>query len=474
MMKAAHAARWSVLENGGLVLISFGSLVVYARFLSAAEFGLFAIALSVIEVLTVLVSMLFHDALVQRGEARASHFDTAFTATLALSAVLVGVCWAISPLLSGTVAPVLLALAVSLPLTASSAVLVAHRRRHLDFRTLAITSLSGRALGAAVGIVLVVLGFGLWALVAQHVVFVACTAALLWARAPERPRLRFARAEFRELIGFGLACVSDLLLIFSVKRLFIVASGVLLGAHAAGVLALAFRAFDTLWAVGVTALSQVMLPILSRLQSDAERLRQAFVATVSLVCLVSYFGFVLLAATAPEVVALLFGPKWAEVAPFLTLFCLQVLTGAVRAPMAVTLKVLGRPRELVLCQTAEFAFLAAVIAAYGMPSIAWAVGIWLAREAIGTGMQVWLFGRSSVRVPFFLPGAVGVPLIGALLMFAAVSACRELLGAPSLVVLGAVGTAVYLGCVAVLDPRLLTQLLLFIQAAVRRVQVMPT
>jgi len=474
MMKAAHAARWSVVENGGLVLISFGSLVVYARFLSAEEFGLFAVALSVIEVLTVLVSMLFHDALVQRREARASHFDTAFTATLALSVVLVGLCWAIAPLLSGAVAPVLLTLALSLPLTASSAVLVAHRRRHLDLRTLAVSSLTGRALGAAVGIALVVLGFGLWALVAQHVVFMSCTAALLWARAPERPRLRFRLGEFRELIGFGLACVADLLLVFSVKRLFIVASGVLLGVHAAGVLAIAFRAFDTLWSVGVTALSQVMLPVLSRLQSDPQRLREAFAATVSLVCLVSYFGFVLLAATAPEVVTLLFGAKWAEAAPFLALLCLQILTGAVRAPMAVALKVLGQPRQLVLCQTAELAFVAAVIAAYGMPSIAWAVGIWLAREAIGAAMQVWLFRRSSVRLPFSVTGAVAVPFMAALAMLGAVSACRELLGAPSLLVLGAVGAAVYVGFVALLEPRLLAQLLRFIQAAVRRVQVMPT
>ena len=90
---AASSVKWSVVEYGGLALISFSSLVVYARFLSASEFGLFSIALSVIELMTVLVGMLFHDALVQRRDLRELHYDTAFTVTLALSAVIVALCW---------------------------------------------------------------------------------------------------------------------------------------------------------------------------------------------------------------------------------------------------------------------------------------------------------------------------------------------------------------------------------------------
>ena len=44
-------------------------------------------ALALIELLGILVTMLFHNALVQRADATDLHFNTAFTATMALSVV---------------------------------------------------------------------------------------------------------------------------------------------------------------------------------------------------------------------------------------------------------------------------------------------------------------------------------------------------------------------------------------------------
>jgi hypothetical protein len=85
---AARSTVWSAVENGGLALVSFASLVVYAQFLGPAEFGLFSIVLALIELLDVLVSMLFHDALVQRPAVTERHFDTAFTASMLLALAL--------------------------------------------------------------------------------------------------------------------------------------------------------------------------------------------------------------------------------------------------------------------------------------------------------------------------------------------------------------------------------------------------
>jgi O-antigen/teichoic acid export membrane protein len=477
---AASSVKWSVVEYGGLALISFSSLVVYARFLSASEFGLFSIALSVIELMTVLVGMLFHDALVQRRDLRELHYDTAFTVTLALSAVIVALCWGSARAVARwaevpDAGPVLMWLSVSLPLTAANASVVARRRRELDFRTLAVSSLVGRTGGAAAGIALVVLGFGIWALVAQQVLFVLLSSLVLWARCGDLPRLRFGAREFRELIGFGLACVSDLMLLFTVKRLFTVVSGVMLGAYGAGLLNLAFRAVDTLWSIAASAVSQITLPLLSSLQADERRFRRAFHGALALMCLVSYFGFILLGATAPEVVVFLFGAQWLELSPYVTLLSLLVLTGAVRIPVSSVLKALGRPRDLMLCQVGELGFVVTAIALTGVPSVGWATGIWLAREAFGSAIQVWMFRRATRMALRELLSGARVPLVAALAMFAAVSACRQFLthelGAlAALAVLVPVGAAVYFGWVALLERALLVDLIRFIHSAFRRVQ----
>ena len=477
---AASSVKWSAVEYGGLALISFSSLVIYARFLSASEFGLFSIALSIIELMALLVSMLFHDALVQRRDVRELHYDTAFTATPALSAVVVALCWSIAPVVSRRAAtpdagPVLLWLSLSLPLMAASATLMARRRRELDFRTLAVSSLVGRTAGAAAGIALVVLGSGVWALVAQHVLFAMFTSVVLWVRCADRPRLRFGILEFRELIGFGLACVSALMLCFSARRIFLVASGLILGTYGTGLLNLAFRVVETLWSIAATAVTHITLPLLSSLQGDEGRFGRAFQAALALVCLVSYFGFVLLGATAPEVVALLFGSQWVQISPYVTLLSLQVLTQAPRTAVIAAQKALGRPRDFLLCQAAELGVVVAAIALFGVPSVGWAIGIWLAREAVGSVMQWWMFrGATHMGIRHSLGGA-RVPLIAALAMFAAVSACRELLTQAlgplaALMVLVPVGAIVYLACVALLRPALLVELIRFAHFAFRRVQ----
>jgi O-antigen/teichoic acid export membrane protein len=95
--KAAKSALWSLVENGGLALISMATLVIYTHWLSTAEFGLFAVVLALVEVLQVFVTMLFHDALVQREGVTERHFDTAFTFSLALSLVLMACCWTARP-----------------------------------------------------------------------------------------------------------------------------------------------------------------------------------------------------------------------------------------------------------------------------------------------------------------------------------------------------------------------------------------
>ena len=83
--RTAKSLVWSTVENGGLAIISFVSLIVYLRLLSVADFGLFSTALALVELLGILVTMLFHNVLVQRAEVTDLHFDTAFSVTMARS-----------------------------------------------------------------------------------------------------------------------------------------------------------------------------------------------------------------------------------------------------------------------------------------------------------------------------------------------------------------------------------------------------
>jgi O-antigen/teichoic acid export membrane protein/beta-glucanase (GH16 family) len=479
--KTAKSAMWSLLENGGLALISMGTLVIYSHLLSTAQFGLFSIVLALVEVLQVFVTMFFHDVLVQRKDVTERHYDTAFTCNMALSFVLMAACALGSRFFAAAVhepnaALVLCAMTLCFPSAALSATIVARQRRSFAFRPLALRSLLGRIVGAAIGIALIVAGAGIWGLIAQQVLIQAIGSLFLWWTCRERPRLRWGWLELKELAGFGSYAMGTLFLGFGIKRLFTVAAGLFLGVEIAGYLNLSFRTVDVFWAIASTAATQVALPMLSSLQTDLPRLKRAFQLAMSLVCFILYSSFIGIGVLSYEVVEVLFGAKWLPSAPYVSALACLVIVQAPRVLVAPLLTALGRPKDLLVGKAAEFAFVLLAVAVTRVPSLGWAVGIWVARELVGLPLNVrQLKEASGFGVMAQFRGAA-MPLLAAIFMAAAVLGTKYSLPAgmsalARLVTLVPVGVLAFLLASCLLSRELLTSLLGFVRSALRKNRV---
>src|ERR1700761_6875298 len=86
-MEFRKAVAWSVLGQIVSYLILFGSSVIVARLLSPREMGVFAVAMSTIGILNVLVAFDVGTYVVREKELRPSTVDSAFTINAVLSAV---------------------------------------------------------------------------------------------------------------------------------------------------------------------------------------------------------------------------------------------------------------------------------------------------------------------------------------------------------------------------------------------------
>jgi O-antigen/teichoic acid export membrane protein len=472
--RAARSTMWSALENGGLTVISFSSLIIYARFLSAADFGLFSIVLALVELLDVLVSMLFHDVLVQKRDLTPRHFDTAFTSTLVLSLALFGMCWGLSRPFASLVhnpaaAAVLAWTALRFPCTALGATIVAQQRRELSFRMLAIRSLLGRVSGAALGIALVAMGAGIWGLVAQQILIAFIGSVVLWVGAVRRPRLYFSSQALRQMIGFGASAVASLLLAFAVRRVFTIISGIRLGSEMAGYLNIGFRAVDVLWAIAVGAVGQVALPVLSRLQGDPVRIKAAYRSALELTCFVLYPCFWGIALVAPEVVDLLFGARWLASTPYVMALALLMTVQAPRLLATPTLTAIGRPRAPMIGLSIEIALMLALLALLGHPtlSLTAAVGIWIVRELVSLPVMAWVVARATGIGVVDQFARAGGPLLASVAMGLALVGLRRVLpdgwGALArLALLAPAGAAVFLVTGWSIDPAPLRRLLAFV------------
>ena len=468
---------WTSLESFALSGLSLISLVVFARYLSAEQFGVAAVALAIVQALTLPVEMLFHDALIQRKEVEPSHENSAFTVSVIMGCTLSGACWAFGGLFERVMhepelGSVLQWMSLSMIGSGFGSVLTAMQRRKLEFRALALRSLGGRAGSALIAITLVVQGAGVWALVVQQVLLVCLGTLTLWLLSEQRPRFGFSWPATRELLRFGWLSTTHQLMNIVVPRMFMVLVGAFLGSKVAGVLSLAFRGLDMLRDLLAVALAQVAMPLYSRLQDDRSALFDAYTRSVRMTTLVTYPIFVGLALCAEEVLIVVFGAQWVSAAPYFVVISLLVLPHFFRLYSNALLRATGQPAAPI----AEFVG-QAVCVLIGMLLVgrysAWlAMLVWAGRLLVSIPIDFWMLRRvSGMSYAQQMHGPLA-PSLAAAGMACVVSLAKlgfldALPPALRLVPIGVIGAASYAALLVVLDRELVRQFVSFIGQSIQ-------
>jgi O-antigen/teichoic acid export membrane protein len=308
-------------------VLSVVTFLVLARLLNPEDFGLVALASVFVALLGVVTEQGFAHALVQREDLEPSHLDTAFWSSVLtgslLAAALVVAAEPVSRLLDEPdLAAVLRVLSLAVVVTALSSTPQAILQRDLAFRSLAIRELVAALVGAIVGVGCAVSGLGVWALVAQILAQAVAGVAVLWIAVQWRPGGDVSWDHFRELAAFGWNVVGVRFLNFVSRRGDNFLIGVALGTRALGIYAVAYRVFWILTDVIARTIATVAFPVFSRLQSETERIRRAYLLASQMSATVATPIFVGTSVLAGEIVDVLLGTKWDDAVPVLQILCL--------------------------------------------------------------------------------------------------------------------------------------------------------
>lgn len=476
---AARSVVWTLLESVGLSGLSLLCLVVISRYLSPAEFGIAAVALSIVQLAVAVVERLFHDPLVQRPELTDAERDSAFTATLLLGAALSLACWLAGPWLAQRVgqaeaAPVLQWMGLSIVAMGVGSVVVALHRRVLAFRPLALRSLAARALSAIVAIAMAIAGAGVWSLVAQQLLIVGLASAAVWLlSAVPRPRLGWDTQALRGLLRLGLPAIGMQLGHIATPRIFIVMVGALLGVSAAGHISMAFRVVDMLRDLFAAAVSQLALPLFSQVERDGGDRRSVMITAMRLTTALMFPLFTGLAVLAPELVQVAFGAQWLPAAPYVALLAMLSWHFFSRMFIGPVLTAIGRPELTVANPVLQIVFVVGAMAALGAQSPAMAAAIWAVRLVLVTPLDMWLFTRATGIGAVDQWRGATMPALASLGMAATVwllnRALSGLLDAPlRLALLSVLGGLLYVALLWLIDRALVRDVLGFIGAALTR------
>jgi PST family polysaccharide transporter len=330
--KAVRGVAWTGVANWGSQLLSFCFYSVLARLLSPHEFGLIALAGVYVAFIQILVTQGFGMAIVQRRDLEEEHLDSAFWIAMATAVALSLLSFLLAGIIGNffkepRIVPVIKWLCLSMVFYGLSSVQTAILTRELNFRALAVRSLAATVVGGAVGVTMAYRGWGVWSLVAQQIVGAAFGCICLWLAVSWRPKLLFSRSHLHDLYGFSLGVAGNDVLWFFSQKSDQTLVGYGFGAAGLGPYSLASKVVTLAYEAVVGPFQAVAFPAFSKLQSDPggfEKALQKFCKMSSFLCLPVFTG---IAVIAPELVPVLFGPRWVAAVPLL-----QVLSiyGAVR------------------------------------------------------------------------------------------------------------------------------------------------
>lgn len=345
--RMATGAVWMV--SGRLFERSIGlvSTVIIARILSPDDFGLVAMATSLMAVLEVLGAFSLDSAIIQNSKANRSHYDTAWTINLVYSGgvalVLILLAYPASRFYSEPrLVSVMYSLAVASLVNGFINIGVVEFRKELNFKKEFLFRLINRVImfTTTVGAALVFRNY--WALVVGMVfgsILGVITSFLVHDFRP-----KFSLLAWREMFSFSKWMIVGSVSSFVYHRSadFFVAKVV--GAGGLGLYSVSYEFANLAGSEIAAPLNRALLPGYSKLKDSADELRRSFLQVTSVLALVCFPAAIGIGLVADELVSVVLGSKWAESAYLIKVIALAAAINVLQNNCNVVYVALGTPK----------------------------------------------------------------------------------------------------------------------------------
>jgi O-antigen/teichoic acid export membrane protein len=393
--RATVGIAWTLLGAMISNIARVAIVAILGRLLLPEDFGVVAVAMTVVLFAGRFHGLGFGLALVQRKQLEREHVATAFAMSLSLGTAIA----LITFLAAGAIgdayqmphaAAPIRALALLFVLRALSSTSRFMMQRELRFRALAITNVVSYLVGSGTSIVLALDGHGAWALVIGYLVEAALETVLLVVVSPPTAFPRFTRWALRDLFSFGGGHVLAMSANYLATQGDYIIVGRFLGDAMLGIYSRAYELMRFPALIFTNVAGTVLFSSFSRLQDDPVRLGQMLRRTLfatAILLLPASAGLIVLA---PEAIYILLGPGWdGVVLPFQLMAATMLFRTTYKAAGLVT-----RSAGAVLRNAGSQALYALAVIGGALISVRWGiVGV-----SITTGLAVVFHYSNLMRL----------------------------------------------------------------------------
>lgn len=363
--KVTSSAIWLFLFQISDNVLGFIRLLILARLLSPADFGLVAIAWLVLQTIGAFTQTGIHQTLIHKQNIE-KYLDTAWTFLLIRGFALYGLVYLFSGLLgsffnSPDAVAIIKVVSFTMVLDGFVNIGVVLFQKNLTFNKQFVFQLSANFIDFIVALTMAFILKNVWALVYGALASSLARIVLSYILSSYRPKFAFNFEAFKEMNNYGKWIAGSNVLQFIYSQGDDLLVGKLLGPTALGFYQLAYR-ISNLPATQIThIISAVLFPAYSNIQTDKERISKIYLSVLQVISFLSFFVGTIIICFAHDFTLLFLGEKWLPM-----VFSMQLLTlwGVMRSIGATTGPVwqaLGTPKTVTKIQTLQTIILIAVI-----------------------------------------------------------------------------------------------------------------
>ena len=324
--KIAKAYAWTTAGNVVKNFAGFAISLVMAHILGPKEYGLLGMAMVFTSVLAMLQDFGVGQAVIYYQEERDA-LPLYFTTAVLIGGGLTAIAFAAAPLLAAfyrepAVTPIVRALSPTLLLGSLYSVAQGMLIREFDFRAISINELGSTVVAGFTGVVLALMGFGVWALVLNVLLSSLIQAMVVCYLVRPRLTLQLDTGKLKKLLRWGAPLTGSSLLWQVYENADYLVVGKLLGETATGYYSLAFRLATLVNSRVGAIINRVSFPTFSAVQKDHPELLTHWYTITERLGLIVFPLSAMLALNARDIVLVVLGPKWLPAVPPLQLLCI--------------------------------------------------------------------------------------------------------------------------------------------------------
>lgn len=330
----ARSVFWIVWSKGAAQLISFLSVLLVARLLSPADYGLMALASIWTGMMLLISEMGLGAAIIQFQHLDDAEVNACFWLTMTVALAGYVSLYGAAPSIAGwfsapKLADVLRVIGLTLPLMAVRVVPDSLLRKRLAFDRLAQADIAAVMINVPIVLGLAWWGAGVWALVVGALVAAIVQVVSSFWFARWRPGLRVGGARLPSLLHYSVATLGSRITWATYQQADVFVLGKVSGDIAVGYYSMAKH----LAALPVTKVSvlvnQLAAPVMAELQESLTELRASVLRGVRLVTTVSLPVCVGVMLVAADIVRVALTEKWAAAVPPLRILSLYSILSSV-------------------------------------------------------------------------------------------------------------------------------------------------